>query len=118
MRCGGEREHASLSHRSSIIYYKLRYRATLQSLDILSRAQSYLGVDPALVGAVKSWLKGQQAQDGGLSPCPLEAALDNNTELNLRVQATAETLATVISVGVETEVVQHNNNLSVLQRVN
>lgn len=72
-----------------------------------------MGVDPTLVGAVKSWLKEQQAQDGGLSPCPLEAALDNNTELNLRVQATAETLATVISVGVETEVLLLKNNQTI-----
>ncbi|XP_054281127.1 C3 and PZP-like alpha-2-macroglobulin domain-containing protein 8 [Macrosteles quadrilineatus] len=77
--------------------------ATLQSLDILSRAQSYLGIDPDILSKVKDWLRGRQAKDGSLSPCPSETTVDNASELSQKIQATAETLTTLIGIGVETE---------------
>lgn len=80
------------------------FRATLQALDILSKAQSYLGIDPDILSQVKTWVHSRQTPEGGLAPCSMEDSLDNVTEMNKQIQATAETLGTLITVGVETDV--------------
>ncbi|KAG8328109.1 hypothetical protein J6590_000765 [Homalodisca vitripennis] len=77
--------------------------ATLQSLDILSKAQSYLGIDPDILSQVKEWIRKRQKKDGSISPCALEASIDNATEMNQKIQTTAETLSTMITIGVESE---------------
>ncbi|XP_075232213.1 C3 and PZP-like alpha-2-macroglobulin domain-containing protein 8 [Lycorma delicatula] len=76
---------------------------TLHALEILNYAQMYIGVDSELITSIIKWIKNRQNRDGSFTPSYLDFAVNNITESNLIVQTTAETLATLLRIGIENE---------------
>lgn len=72
--------------------------------------QSYTSVDPVLVSGIKRWIQQRQADDGSFSPLPTDNGITtprNPSEsyiLDSQVEITAETLVTLLQVGLESEV--------------
>jgi len=72
--------------------------------------QSYTSVDPVLVSGMKRWIQQRQADDGSFSPLPTDNGIitpRNPSEshiLDNQVEITAETLVTLLQVGLESEV--------------
>lgn len=103
-----------------VFWSRLVRRSTVTILELLTEAQAYFSVDANLVAATKRWVQSRQEQDGSFSP-PLadlrdgaeepmpgpgssHADLGPGMELEQRVETTAETLVTLLEVGVENEV--------------
>ncbi|PNF39127.1 hypothetical protein B7P43_G01344, partial [Cryptotermes secundus] len=83
---------------------------TVSVLELLAKTQSYISVDPVLVSGIKRWIQQRQADDGGFSPLPTDVALSTPRNLSgshmldHQVEMTAETLVTLLQVGLENEV--------------
>lgn len=104
-------------------------RSTVTILELLTEAQAYFSVDAELVAAAKRWVQSRQAEDGSFAP-PLTDLRDGaedaavvgpprkpssssradgrnataDAALEQRIETTAETLVTLLEVGVENEV--------------
>ncbi|XP_069675584.1 C3 and PZP-like alpha-2-macroglobulin domain-containing protein 8 isoform X2 [Periplaneta americana] len=82
---------------------------TVNVLELLSKTQSYTSVDPVLVSGIKRWIQQRQADDGSFSPLPTDSttAVPRNFSdahvLDSQVEMTAETLVTLLQVGLENE---------------
>ncbi|XP_013142184.1 PREDICTED: C3 and PZP-like alpha-2-macroglobulin domain-containing protein 8 [Papilio polytes] len=107
--------------------------STIKMLEILTKIQSYYPVDPNLLQSIKKWIQLRQEPDGSFAPLAADKEVDyypvdmkkNNgseTEVNeyyyydkdgnmtdeeieseRKVEITAETLATLLEVGIENE---------------
>lgn len=64
----------------------------------------YIGIDADLISSIIKWIKNRQNRDGSFTPTPLDFAISNTTESNIIIQTTAETLSTLIKIGIENEV--------------
>nr|CAD7199243.1 unnamed protein product [Timema douglasi] len=90
------------------------HRDTVTILELLSKAQSYLSVDPELMVGIKRWIQQRQSDDGSFSPLPNYTTVRDITAnnknsfkletLHQNVEITAETLTTLLEVGLENEV--------------
>ncbi|KAJ9599485.1 hypothetical protein L9F63_010017, partial [Diploptera punctata] len=83
---------------------------TVNVLELLAKTQSYTSVDPVLVGGIKRWIQQRQGDDGSFSPLPTDSStvipknLTDSHVLEKQVELTAETLVTLLQVGLESEV--------------
>nr|CAD7573234.1 unnamed protein product [Timema californicum] len=87
---------------------------TVTILELLSKVQSYLSVDPELMVGIKRWIQQRQSDDGSFSPLPNDTTFQDITAnnknsfkletLHQNVEITAETLTTLLQVGLENEV--------------
>nr|CAD7262807.1 unnamed protein product [Timema shepardi] len=90
------------------------HRDTVTILELLSKVQSYLSVDPELMVGIKRWIQQRQSDDGSFSPLPNDTTFQDITAnnknsfkletLHQNVEITAETLTTLLQVGLENEV--------------
>lgn len=108
--------------------------STIKMLEILSKIQSYYPIDPDLLQSIKKWIHARQSPDGSFAPLPADKEVDyypvdlkksNGTETEVneyyyydkngnmtqkeidwerKVEVTAETLAALLEVGVESQV--------------
>lgn len=108
--------------------------STIKMLEILTKIQSYYPVDPNLLQSIKKWIQMRQEPDGSFAPLaadkevdyyPVDMKKNNGTETEVneyyyydkdgnmteeeieserKVEITAETLATLLEVGIENEV--------------
>ncbi|XP_073972114.1 C3 and PZP-like alpha-2-macroglobulin domain-containing protein 8 isoform X4 [Rhodnius prolixus] len=87
-------------------HYMTSHWNTVEVLDLLANAQNVIGVDPELVNNIKQWVHNHQEGDGSFRAQFIDLVPDNITgmpELTKTIATTADTLATLINVGVETE---------------
>ena len=88
------------------------HTATVSILEILAKIQPHFGVDPELLRGVKRWVQLRQEDDGGFLPLPADVDLsaaesDANRTARARelvLEMTAETVMTLLEVGVESDV--------------
>ena len=82
---------------------------TVSVLELLAKTQSYTNIDPVLVGGIKRWIQQRQGDDGSFSPLPTDTStvtprnLTDPQILERQVELTAETLVTLLQVGLESE---------------
>jgi hypothetical protein len=90
--------------------YSISCSDTVSVLELLAKTQSYTSVDPVLVTGIKRWIQQRQEEDGSFSPLPTDIALSTSRNLSgsqlldHQVETTAETLITLLQVGLESEV--------------
>ncbi|XP_066993511.2 C3 and PZP-like alpha-2-macroglobulin domain-containing protein 8 [Anabrus simplex] len=89
------------------------HRNTVIILELLSKMQAYVSVDPELLSGMKRWLQLRQEKDGHYTILPTDestgqCSLSDIALLNRDVEVTAETLATLLQVGLENEVDSEN----------
>ena len=82
-------------------------RSSVGVLEVLSKAQSLIGIDPELLNGVKNWVQKRQNKDGSFQASKMDVSTDNSTgvgEFAKTVETTSDTLATLISIGIENQV--------------
>ncbi|CAH0558876.1 unnamed protein product [Brassicogethes aeneus] len=94
------------------------HRATVYTLEALSKVQTYFGIDPDLIQAIKRWVQLRQEDDGRFSPLPADLKLPSNGQINASVrknltsesvllehvtEITAETLIALYEIGIESD---------------
>lgn len=85
-----------------MFYFKRVNRCNIRILEILWRSQSHVGVDSDLIKGLKSWIQ-KQVFDG------FSTVVDqSDREINQKICA-ADTLATLMELGIESEVCGVNN---------
>lgn len=73
------------------------YRCNVRVLEILWRSQSHVGVDSDLIRGLKTWIQKQVFDDFST----VAGRLDGETD---RIVGTADTLATLMELGIESDV--------------
>ncbi|RZF48823.1 hypothetical protein LSTR_LSTR003203, partial [Laodelphax striatellus] len=76
---------------------------TLHVLQTLHSAQTYIGIDVDLISSIVTWIKKRQNNDGSFHPSPMDFTIRNSTPANLIIQTTAETVAALLQIGIESE---------------
>ncbi|XP_039290851.1 LOW QUALITY PROTEIN: C3 and PZP-like alpha-2-macroglobulin domain-containing protein 8 [Nilaparvata lugens] len=76
---------------------------TLHVLQTLHSAQTYIGIDVDLISSIIAWIKKRQNSDGSFHPSAMDFTIRNATPANMIIQTTAETVAALLQIGIETE---------------
>lgn len=101
------------------IFLFIFYSGTVAALQVLTRAQSHVAVDADILSSAKRWLQLRQRPDGGFSPTPEDDVVGSGADdvsLGSDVEVTSETLAALLAVGMETEVIKKFYRTSVMSK--
>lgn len=95
------------------------HKATVATLEILTKVQTYFNIDPELIQGIKRWVQLRQEDDGSFLPLPADVKLssrenenkpedgrfNDNETLSLEhiVEITAETVITLFEIGIESD---------------
>ncbi|CAH1398277.1 unnamed protein product [Nezara viridula] len=80
--------------------------SSVEVLDLLSRVQSIMSIDPGLVQNLKKWVQSNQEEDGSFKPHFMDITPDNMTgctDLERTISTTADALAALINIGIEND---------------
>ncbi|XP_071443251.1 C3 and PZP-like alpha-2-macroglobulin domain-containing protein 8 [Hetaerina americana] len=92
------------------------YGNTLLAMEVLTKAQAYISIDPEILLSAKRWIHSRQLEDGSFSVSPRDGSVVNVTHnisqdhspdtlraYNWAVEVTSETIYTLLEVNVESE---------------
>jgi hypothetical protein len=85
-------------------FYNYVCRCNIRVLEILWRSQSHVGVDSDLIKGLKTWIQKQVFDDFST------VVSQSDMELN-QIVCAADTLATLMELGIESEVRENKTNL-------
>lgn len=89
----------SITHESTIVC-----RCNIRVLEILWRSQSHVGVDSDLIQGLKTWIQKQVFDD-------FSSVISRSDKQMNQIICAADTLATLLELGIESEVRDTNNQL-------
>ncbi|KAK9504309.1 hypothetical protein O3M35_010674 [Rhynocoris fuscipes] len=87
-------------------HYMTSHWSSVEVLDLLAKAQTVIGIDPDLVNNLKQWIHNHQEKDGSFKAHFIDIIPDNITGMPEQIKTvatTADTMATLINIGVENE---------------
>ncbi|XP_046392318.1 C3 and PZP-like alpha-2-macroglobulin domain-containing protein 8 [Ischnura elegans] len=89
------------------------YGNTLLAMEVLTKAQAYISIDPEILLSAKRWIHSRQLEDGSFTASPRDGsvvtAVNNITSpetlraFNWAVEITSETIYTLLEVNIESE---------------